>query len=98
VKAKQTQTKTKEKAMTTRADRRTQSPERFKIYVEFKNQAKEGAIEEKVRDLGAIRASKSNACAFCLNSFCLRNASALSLDRFSLSSLRTTAMNGDSPN
>jgi len=98
VKAKQTQTKTKEKAMTTRADRRTQSPERFKIYVEFKNQAKEGAIEEKVRDRVAIRASKSNACAFCLNSFCLRNTSALSPDRFSFSSFRTTAMNGDSPN
>jgi len=98
VKAKQTQTKTKEKAMTTRADRRTQSPERFKIYVEFKNQAKEGAIEEKVRDRVAIRTSKLNACAFCLNSFCLRNTSALSPDRFSFSSLRTTAMNGDSPN
>ena len=84
--------------MTTRADRRTQSPERFKIYVEFKNQAKEGAIEEKVRDRVAIRASKSNACAFCLNSFCLRNTSALSPDRCSFNSLRTIAMNGDSPN
>ncbi len=84
--------------MTTRADHRTQSPERFKIYVEFKNLVKEGAIEEKVRDRVAIRASQSNACAFCLDTFCLRNTSALSPDRFSIRSLRTTAMNGDSPN
>lgn len=84
--------------MTTRADRRTQSPERFKIYVEFMNQAKDGAIEEKVRDRVAISASKSNACAFCLNTFCLRNTSALSPDLFSFSSIRPTAMNGDSSN
>jgi len=98
VKAKQTQTKTKEKAMTTRADRRKQSPERFKIYVEFKNQAREGAIEEKVRDLVAFRASQLNGCAFCLNTFCLRNTSALLPDRFLCRSVRTTSMNEDSPN
>jgi alkylhydroperoxidase family enzyme len=84
--------------MTTRANYRTRSPRRFKMYVEFNNLEKEGAIEEKIRDRVAIRASKSNACAFCLNSFCLRNTSALSPDRFSFSSLRTTPMNGDSPN
>ncbi len=59
-------------------------------------QTKEGAIEEKVCELVAIRASQLNGCASCLNTFCLRNTSALLPDRFK--SFRTTSMNGDSPN
>src|SRR4026208_2212920 len=98
MKAKLTQTKEKkEKAMTTRANYRTQSPELFKKYVEFNNLVTEGAME-KVRDLVAIRAPQLNGCAFCLNTFCLRNTSALLPDRFSCKSFRTTSMNADSSN
>ena len=67
-----TNEKTKGKAMTTRANYKMQSPELVK----------EGPIEEKVRALVAIRASQLNGCAFCLNTFCLRNTSALLPDRF----------------
>lgn len=84
--------------MTTRANHRTQSSRPFKIHVEFNNLEKEGAIEERIRDRVAIRASLPDTCAFCLNTFCLRNTSALSPGRFSFGPLRTTAMNEDSPN
>ena len=82
--------------MTTRANYKTQSPELFKKCVEFNNLVKEGAIEEKVRDLVAIGASQLNGCAFCLNTVCLRNTSALLPDRFFSKSFRTTSMNEDS--
>ena len=83
--------------MTARANYRTQSSELFKKYVEFNNLVTEGAIEEKVRDLVAIRASQLNRCAFCLNTFCLRNASARLPDGFPCKSFRTS-MNEASPN
>ena len=89
---------TKGKCMSARADFKTQSPELFEKNVEFNNLVKEGAIEEKVRDLVAIRASQLNGCAFCLNTFCLRNTSALLPDGFSCKSFPTTSMNEDSPN
>jgi alkylhydroperoxidase family enzyme len=63
--------------MATRANYKTQSPELFKEYVESNNLIKEGAIGEKVRDLGAISASQLNGCALCVNPLCLRKASAL---------------------
>ena len=80
--------------MSARADFRTQAPE----HVEFNNFVKEGAIEEKIRDLVAIRASQLNECAFCLNTSCLRNTSAVSPHRFSCRSFRTTSMGEDSSN
>ena len=75
--------------MATRADYRTQSPELFKKYVEFNNLVKEGAIEEKARDLVAIRAPQLNGCAFCLSTFCLRNTSTLLPVRSLCKSFRT---------
>lgn len=53
--------------MTARANYRTQSPELFKKFAEFNNLVEGGAIEEKVRDLVAIRASQLNGCGFCLD-------------------------------
>ncbi|RST48884.1 carboxymuconolactone decarboxylase family protein [Variovorax sp. MHTC-1] len=44
-----------------------QSPELFKKYVEFLNAIKEGAIEEPIRNLVAIRTSQLNGCGFCLD-------------------------------
>lgn len=44
-----------------------QSPELFKKFVEFLNAIKEGAIEESIRDLVAIRTSQLNGCTFCLD-------------------------------
>jgi len=84
--------------MSARADFKTQSPELLKEYVEFNNLVKEGEIEEKARDLVAISAPQLNGCAFCLNTFCLRNTSPLLPNRFSCGSLRTTSLNEDSPN
>ncbi len=99
VKSKPIQTKTrKEKGMSARADFKTQSPELLKEYVEFNNLVKEGEIEEKARDLVAISAPQLNGCAFCLNTSCLRNTSALLPNRFSCRSLRTTSLNEGSPN
>ena len=90
-----TQTKEpKEKDMSARVDFKTQTPDLLKRDAEFNNLA----IEQKVRDLVAIRASPLNACAFCLNRLCLRNTSALLPDRFSCKSFRTISMNEDSPN
>lgn len=80
--------------MSARADFRTQSPE----YFEFNNFVKEGAIEEMVRDLVAIRPSQLNGCAFCLNTSCPRNTSTLLPHRFSCRSFRTTSPKEASPN
>jgi AhpD family alkylhydroperoxidase len=44
-----------------------QSPALFKKFLEFSNLIKEGAIEESIRDLVAIRASQINGCAFCVD-------------------------------
>ena len=44
-----------------------QSPELFKKFIEFNNVVKESTIEEKTRDLVAIRASQLNGCCFCLD-------------------------------
>ena len=44
-----------------------QSPELFKKFVEFLNAIKEGAIEESIRDLVAIRTAQLNGCTFCLD-------------------------------
>ena len=84
--------------MTARANYKTQSPEPFKEYGESDNLVEQGATEEKVSDLVAIRVSQLNECAFCLNTFCLRNTSSLFLDRFSRKSFRATSVNADSPN
>jgi AhpD family alkylhydroperoxidase len=44
-----------------------ESPELFKAFMALSNPVKESSIEEKVRDLVAIRASQMNGCAFCLD-------------------------------
>ena len=44
-----------------------QSPELFKKFVELNNAVKESTIDEKTRDLVAIRASQLNGCGFCLD-------------------------------
>jgi AhpD family alkylhydroperoxidase len=44
-----------------------QSPELFKKFIDFNNLVKQGAIEEPIRDLVAIRASQMNGCGFCLD-------------------------------
>ncbi|MGH6645356.1 carboxymuconolactone decarboxylase family protein [Aquabacterium sp.] len=53
--------------MTQRVNYIQQSPELFKKFIEFNNLVKDGAIEEKTRDLVAIRASQINGCGFCLD-------------------------------
>jgi len=53
--------------MTQRVNYVEQSPELFKKFVEFLNAIKEGAIEEPIRDLVAIRTSQINGCTFCLD-------------------------------
>jgi alkylhydroperoxidase family enzyme len=71
--------------MTTRANYKTESSDLVEKYIEFNNSAKQGAIDETTRNLDAIRASRLNGCAFCLNTSCLRNTSALLPDRFYVS-------------
>ena len=44
-----------------------ESPELFKAFVALGNAVRESSIEEKTRDLVAIRASQINGCAFCLD-------------------------------
>jgi AhpD family alkylhydroperoxidase len=44
-----------------------QSPELFRKYVEFGMAVKQGAIEEKIADLVAIRTAQMNGCGFCLD-------------------------------
>lgn len=53
--------------MTQRLNFVQQSPELFKKYIEFNTAVKEGAIEESIRDLVAIRAAQLNGCGFCLD-------------------------------
>ena len=53
--------------MTQRINYVQQSPELFKKFLEFSALAEKGAIEQKTRDLVAIRASQLNGCAFCLD-------------------------------
>ncbi|EEA02789.1 alkylhydroperoxidase like protein, AhpD family [Burkholderia sp. H160] len=53
--------------MTQRINYIQQSPQLFKKFLEFSNLAKEGTIEETIRDLVSIRASQINLCAFCLD-------------------------------
>jgi AhpD family alkylhydroperoxidase len=44
-----------------------QSSGLFKQFVEFNKLVDDGAIEESIRDLVAIRASQINGCGFCLD-------------------------------
>jgi AhpD family alkylhydroperoxidase len=44
-----------------------ESPELFKAFMALSSAVKESSIEEKIRDLVAIRASQMNGCAFCLD-------------------------------
>src|SRR5262245_64160759 len=44
-----------------------ESPELFKAFVALGNAVRESSIEEKTRDLVAIRASQINGCAFCID-------------------------------
>lgn len=53
--------------MTQRINYIEQSPELFKKFLEFSNLITGSAIEEKTRDLVAIRASQINGCGFCLD-------------------------------
>ena len=53
--------------MTQRINYMQQSPQLFKKYIEFNNLVKDGAIEESIRDLVAIRAAQLNGCGFCLD-------------------------------
>jgi len=53
--------------MAQRVDYIQQSPERCKMFMEFNHAGTESAIEEKIRDLVAIRASQINGFGFCLD-------------------------------
>jgi AhpD family alkylhydroperoxidase len=53
--------------MTQRVNYVQQSPELFKKLVEFNLLVDDGAIEQSIRDLVAIRASQLNGCAYCLD-------------------------------
>lgn len=53
--------------MTQRINYIEQSPELFKKFLDFSNLITGSAIEEKTRDLVAIRASQINGCGFCLD-------------------------------
>jgi AhpD family alkylhydroperoxidase len=53
--------------MAQRVDYIQQSPQLFKIFMEFNPAAKESTIEEKIRDLVAIRASQIDGCGLCLD-------------------------------
>lgn len=53
--------------MTARLNYIQQAPELFKKFVEFNMQLKQGAIEESIADLIAIRASQMNGCGFCVD-------------------------------
>lgn len=53
--------------MTQRVNYVQQSPELFKKLVEFNHLVDDGAIEQSIRDLVAIRASQLNGCAYCLD-------------------------------
>ena len=53
--------------MTQRINYMEQSPELFNKFLEFSNLMSNSSIEEKTRDLVAIRASQINGCGFCLD-------------------------------
>ena len=53
--------------MSQRVDYMKQSPVLYRKFVEFNAAIREGAVEEKIRDLVAIRASQMNGCSFCLD-------------------------------
>jgi AhpD family alkylhydroperoxidase len=53
--------------MTQRINYMQQSPELFKKLLEFSTLVDQGAIEQTIRDLVAIRASQMNGCAFCVD-------------------------------
>jgi AhpD family alkylhydroperoxidase len=53
--------------MTQRINYMEQSPELFNKFLEFSNLISNSSIEEKIRDLVAIRASQINGCGFCLD-------------------------------
>ncbi|MFZ6647261.1 carboxymuconolactone decarboxylase family protein [Undibacterium sp. TJN25] len=53
--------------MTQRINYVQQSPELFKKFIQFIGETKESAIEEKTRDLVAIRSAQLNNCGFCLD-------------------------------
>ena len=53
--------------MTQRINYMEQSPELFNKFLEFSNLISNSSIEEKTRDLVAIRASQINGCGFCLD-------------------------------
>lgn len=53
--------------MTQRLDYMQQAPDLFKKLVAFGSAAHDGAIEERILDLVAIRASQMNGCAFCVD-------------------------------
>jgi AhpD family alkylhydroperoxidase len=53
--------------MTRRLNYMQQSPELFKKYLEFQGAVAHCAIEERIRDLIAIRASQINGCGFCVD-------------------------------
>lgn len=53
--------------MTQRINYVQQSPELFKKFIDFTSATKDSAIEEKTRDLVAIRSAQLNGCGFCLD-------------------------------
>ena len=53
--------------MTQRINYMEQSPELFNKFLEYSNLMSNSSIEEKTRDLVAIRASQINGCGFCLD-------------------------------
>jgi AhpD family alkylhydroperoxidase len=55
------------KATPLRANYAEQSPDLLKKFTEFLAATREGAIEESIRDLVAVRAAQMNGCTFCLD-------------------------------
>ena len=53
--------------MSTRVNAMQQSPELFKKFVAYSLATKDGAIEEAICDLVAIRTAQMNGCGFCLD-------------------------------
>jgi AhpD family alkylhydroperoxidase len=53
--------------VTQRIDYMKQSPALFKKFLEFSMLTQDGAIEEAIRTLVAIRASQMNGCGFCVD-------------------------------
>src|SRR6185436_13154386 len=53
--------------MTQRVNYAKQSPALFKKLIELNRLIQEGAIEEPIRDLVAVRTAQINGCGFCLD-------------------------------